>query len=216
MKDHLTMMTKSLSMAKSLSLAIAIGAILTLSQGVARADEVTIAGSTTGTVTGVPQLSFFSNTFTGTTALGVGSLSGTNRLGTFFLTPDATQMLSGNFELDVTFTQPTGINDGQNRSYTATIFGSVSPVTDVGGVNIHFTNPIESFTFNDGTNSGTFTLSIADVFVQTNEFADLTAGISGGQQSNPVPEPATLLLLGTGLTGVAARLRKRNKVRKDG
>lgn len=207
MKTHLTML------AKSLALAIAAIAVFTLSEGVARADEITLTGSTTGAITGVPQLTFTGNShFNSTTALGIGSLSGPNSLGSFFLSTDATQLVAGSFTLNVTFTSPTGINGGQGTTYTATVQGSVSPNINQGGVNIDFDNTPQVFTFNDGTNSGIFSMTVADLFVQSGQAANLTAGITG-QQQTAVPEPATLLLLGTGLTGVAARLRKRRKAR---
>jgi hypothetical protein len=208
MKTHLTML------AKSLALAVATIAVLTLGQTVARADEVTVSGSTTGSITGVPQLTFAGNAgFTGTTALGTGSLSGPNSLGSFFLSTDALQTVTGQFSLNVTFVGPAGINGGQNTIYTATILGTVSPNVNQGGVNIHFANPTQLFDFNDGTNTGSFSLTVADLFVQSGQSANLTAGITG--QASAVPEPATLLLLGTGLTGIAARMRKRKKLREE-
>lgn len=204
MRTHFT------ALLKTLSLGIALIAILTLSQGVARADEVTITGSTTGSVTGVPPLTFAgNNNFTGTTVLGTGSLSGSNSLGSFFLSTAPTQALSGSFTLNVTFTVPGGINGGPSTTYTASITGSVSPNIDQGGVNITFVNPSQTFTFNNGTTTGSFTLTVANVYVQSGRSAQLTAGITGSQ--NPIPEPATMILLGTGLAGIAAKVRKRRK-----
>src|SRR5687767_4741488 len=136
MKSHIT------SLLKSFAIAIAFVAVLTLGHGVARADEVEISGSTTGFVTGVPQLTFVGNpSFTNTTFLGIGALSGANNLGTFFLSTAPGQLVAGNFTLIVNFTSPAGINGGQGATYPpAVISGTVSPNLNQGGVNINFDN----------------------------------------------------------------------------
>lgn len=194
---------------RSLFLCLFALALLAFTSTRAKADEVTISGSTTGTVTGVPQLTFAGNNFTGTTALGFGSLSGSNSLGSFFLNTAPTQALGGSFTLNITFTAPVGIAGGQGATYTATITGSVSPNVDQGGVLIDFNNAPQLFTFSNASGTGSFTLTIADVFVQTGRSAQLTAGITG--QQSAIPEPMTMLLFGTGLAGVAAKVRRRRK-----
>ncbi|HKG13778.1 MAG TPA: PEP-CTERM sorting domain-containing protein [Pyrinomonadaceae bacterium] len=209
------MTNRILAMVKPLALSVFAVAFFTLAQGVARADEVTLTGTTSGTVTGVPQLTFVGNAFTGSTELGVGSLSGANRLGTFTLgLSNPSQLVAGSFTLDITFTAPAGINGGQLTSYTATVTGSVAPAPNEGGVFITFNQPAGGtvFTFSDGTTTGSFTLTLANLFVQSGQTANLTAGFTGSQST--VPEPATMILLGTGISGVAAVVRRRRKTAK--
>jgi len=212
-KKGTTMKTVASAFVKCVLVGLASLVIIGASHSIARADEVTISGTTSGSVTGVPQLTFTGNAFTGTTALGIGSLSGPNSLGSFFLSTDVLQPLAGTFTLNVTFGSPNGINGGQPTSFTATIVGSVSPNVNQGGVNIHFTNPTQLFTFFEGPQHGSFSLTVADLFVQSGQSANLTAGTTG-QQTAVVPEPTTLLLMGTGLTGVIAKVRQRRRARK--
>ena len=186
---------------------------MAIGQGVAKADEVTVSGSSTGVVSGVPELTFAgNNSFSATTFLGIGAFSGSNRLGTFSLATSPGRAVAGDFTLNITFTAPTGINGGQSTSYLATITGSVSPVVDQGGVAIHFTQPVTVFTFSNGGISGSFTLTMADLFVQSGRTADVTAGLTG--QQTAIPEPASMLLLGTGLLGVAGVARRRFRHKK--
>ena len=197
---------------RSLFLCLTAVAFLTLAQGEARADEVTIAGSTTGSFTGTTTgLTFVGNSFSVTTENGFAALSGTDRLGTFHQDPNAGP-LSGTFTLNITFTLPAGIAGGPGATYTATVTGSVG-ADDEGGALIVFDNATRSqtFTFSNGEATGSFTLTLPDfVPVTSGDFAALQGQIQGAQQT-PIPEPATMLLLGTGIAGVAARMRRRRK-----
>jgi hypothetical protein len=199
------------TMLKPFAMSIALLAIFAAGQTIAKADPVTVSGTSSGTITGTAAafLSFTGNSFTATTAGGVGSFSGADRIGTFTLlsTPGETPV-SGTFTLNLTFTAPAGIDGGQGATYTATVSGTIS-TPNVGGVNIVFNNPIQTFTFANQSGSGSFSIELPKIFVQSGETATLTAGLTGNQTA--VPEPATMLLLGTGLAGVAARIRKRRK-----
>jgi hypothetical protein len=200
---------------RSLFLCLTAITFLFLGQTAACADEVTISGSATGNASGVPQLTFEGNAnFTATTVLGVGALSGSNSLGTFFLSVSAAQMVSGSFTLNITFTVPVGIAGGQSSIFNATVAGIVSPFVGVEGVAIDFNNTPVLFTFNDGVNSGFFTLAIEDSFVMSGQSSLLRAGIIGSQAA--IPEPATLFLLGTGLVSVAARVRRGRRGFREG
>jgi hypothetical protein len=198
------------TMFKPLAMSIALIAIFGAAQ-IAKADPVTVSGTSSGTVTGTAAsfLSFTGNTFTATTAGGVGAFSGADRIGTFVLASTAGETpVSGNFTLNLTFTAPAGIEGGQATTYTATVSGTIS-TPNVGGVQITFDNPVQTFTFSNASGSGSFTITLPNLFVQSGDTANLTAGLTGNQTA--VPEPATMLLLGTGLAGVAARIRKRRK-----
>ena len=111
---------------------------------------------------------------------------------------------------------------------SATLTGQVI-ANSIGGVRLEFDQTPVLFNFNDTScgattipgqqttcGTGSFLFRVNDVSVTAGRIAPLTGDIlsaSATQQSSPMPEPATLLLFGTGLAGLGAGLRRRYRNR---
>lgn len=210
---------------KKFTFILALCIAMTLSVGSAFADEVTFAGQTYGSwnfgAFGSPVTSPGGITFTGS-AFGPGTTSagvlGFANLGTFTIpTSLPGNFESGTFQLQINFSLPTGIA-GNPATFGASFFAIIIPTTE-GLFSVQFFTldendnpvflPIQCFNFANNTGIGSFCITVQGGFAHAGENLNITGAIIEANQRTTVPEPASMILLGSGLLGAGSFMRRK-------
>jgi hypothetical protein len=173
-------------------------------------------------------LTFSSSTFAITTSSGFASLTGNanpgsnfNNLGSLSMSSTPGNVNGQTFTLQITFSAPQGFT-GSNQ---LTLVYSITTFNMIGGVFFEPNPFFAQFSFNDSNcepnptggipgqqttcGTGSFSMAFPDRDVNPGQTVPIQANIGVAQQQ--IPEPTTILLLGTGLAGVAIKTRKRLK-----
>src|SRR5215204_6146962 len=213
---------------KRLVLSLAVLGIISVVAGVAKADIVVVTGvNNQGTDNVLLNPATNVLTVTGTV--------GANNLATNFTSSSGSGLLTANPSGQATVSGGTGntaltqITFGlaNNDTFTRAVFninastgGSVQ--IDVTGIDLDGNTSHQTFVITaNGQNFFTLTAingqlitDISLTAINGAVFQDVRQVRLGGSEIEPVPEPMTMLLFGTGLAGVAAKVRRRRKAAK--
>ncbi|MBA3442886.1 MAG: PEP-CTERM sorting domain-containing protein [Pyrinomonadaceae bacterium] len=147
---------------------------------------------------------------------------------------DFTFCSGGNCDLTVSFTNNAVINLAGNDlavfelgiadlfqltiDGTTLTFQTISTGFSAGGFNLNVAQiDLSAFGVLPGDSRTSLAFNIGVINPSSGTTASLTVigAINNTSSTAPIPEPATMLLLSTGLAGVAAKVRKRRNARKD-
>lgn len=137
----------------------------------------------------------------------VGSIGSTQNFGTIALTTSNFNYNLHSFLMQLELTLPENITSGNNpTNFTANVYGKVQ--SNKGGGSVLFFDASETYCFNDPlVGSGDFTIFIDNVNITPGLAAPITGRIFVNNFSQPLPEPASLGLLGLGALSLLRRRR---------
>jgi len=206
-------------MPSSTLLKTSVFALILVGASSAFGQSLNLQGTVTGGFNGTSSttyggLSYTGSTFNVNTAGGFYGLGGNaapiniNNLGSFSLNGTPTNYSSPltYFTLDVQFSVPTGIAGSNSTTYQALLQGDVTNTTS-GGVYIQFDNSPRLFSFNNGVETGSFTLNVNSLSLFPNQTTSVTGYGTGSMK--PVPEPCSMAAIGMGLGGLLLRRRRK-------